>query len=178
VEAIRREAEERIAALRAEQEAAAEQHRADVLRRKEVELRAALAGDLAGARAAGQRRVLESRDALLGRVFTAARALLPEALERPAARERLIERAREALGFVPPGPAVIACSQGVAAVLEGRLDARTDLSVETRDDVAAGFRITGADGALVVDATLERLLELERPALSIEVLDRLEGKGE
>ena len=161
MEAIRRGAEERIAALRAEHEAAAAQHRADVLRRKELELRADLARDLAGARTAGQRRVLESRDALLERVFTAARALLPEAL-----------------GFVPPGPAVVTCSPGVAARLEGQLDARADLSVETRDDVAAGFRVTGADGALVVDATLARLLEGERPALSIEVLERLGGTDE
>lgn len=82
-------------------------------------------------------------------------------------------RAQEALGFVPEGGALITCSPGVAAALEGRLAAHPELRIETREDLPPGFQITGAGGALLIDATLEKLLELERPALAIEVLRRL-----
>jgi vacuolar-type H+-ATPase subunit E/Vma4 len=119
--------------------------------------------------------VLEARDALLERVFKLARDRLGEAIDRPAARERLVERAREALGFVPAGAARITCSPGVADVLDGRLEERDELTVETRSDLPTGFRVEGAGGALVVDATLESLLEGLRPALAIEVLRQLDA---
>lgn len=135
-----------------------------------------LALELARARAGGKRRVLEARDVLLGKVYAHARELLDEAIERPAARERLVARAREALGFVPAGGAVIACSPGVASVLEGELEEDEDLRIETRQDLPVGFQITAAGGAVVVDGTLEKLLELERPVLSIEVLRQLEAE--
>lgn len=145
------------------------------MRGREAELRAAMSRELAQGRADSQRRVFEARDALLERVFAGARELLCEAIDRPAAQARLVERAQEALGFIPAGRAVICCSPGVASMLEGELDVGDGLEIETRQDLPAGFQITGAGGALVVDATLESLLELRRPALAIEVLRWLES---
>lgn len=171
--AIRRDTRARIGALRAERRAEAERRRAEALRGPERALRLELARDLAQARIAGERERLEAQHALLDRVFERARALLPRALETPAARSRLVERAREALGFVPAGGAVIACSTGVADVLEGPLERPGDVRIETHPDLPAGFRVEAASGALVIDATLERLLELGRPTLAIEVLRRL-----
>lgn len=124
--------------------------------------------------------MLEARDALLDRVFARAGERLAAALERPAARERLVERAREALGLVPRGDIVIHCSPGVAAVLEDALeDARERdgaLRIETDPRLPAGFRVEAAGGALWVDATLDSLLAQQRPALAVEVLRRLEAE--
>jgi vacuolar-type H+-ATPase subunit E/Vma4 len=110
-------------------------------------------------------------------VFEQARELLGEAIQRPPARACLRARAQEALGFLPAGGARIACSPGVAAELEGRLAGGRELRIETREDLPAGFQITAADGSLVIDATLEKLLELERPALAVEVLRLLAAEA-
>jgi hypothetical protein len=53
---------------------------------------------------------------------------------------------------------------------------REGVRVEPDPDFPAGFRTIGARGALVVDATVERLLELRWPELSIGVLKRLESR--
>jgi vacuolar-type H+-ATPase subunit E/Vma4 len=159
--------------LREDAETAAASQRAEILRSKEAELRAALRLELSRARADGRRRALEARNELLARIFADAHQLLGEAIQHPTAREYLAARAQEALGFVPEGDALITCSPGVAAVLEGRLAAHPDLRIETREDLPPGFQFTAAGGALLIDATLEKLLELERPALAIEVLRRL-----
>lgn len=178
IEAIRRDTTRRIAELRARRRAEAERLRTEALRGPERDLRDALARDLAQARVAGEREVLEARAALLDRVFERAGTLLSAALEDPAATDRVVSRAREALDFVPEGDVVIACSPGVAEVLEGRLDDTRELAIESCADLPAGFRVEAAGGALVIDATLERLLELGRPVLAIEVLRRLEGDPE
>jgi vacuolar-type H+-ATPase subunit E/Vma4 len=159
-----------------DEDAEAARRGSEALHSKEAELRAAMSRELAQARADSQRRVLEARDALLERVFAGARELLGEAIGQPAAQARLVIRAQEALGFVPAGGAVITCSPGVASVLEGELDAGDSLRIETQLDLPAGFQVTGAGGALVVDATLESLLELRRPLLAIEVLRWLESE--
>jgi len=149
------------------------------LRRTETALRGAMARALASARLDGRRRVLEARDVLLDRLFARARELLAEAIQQPAARRRLAERASEALEFIPAGAATIQCSPGVAPILEAELRDLLErepqgVRVETDPELPPGFRVVGAGGSLTVDATLEKLLELDRPILAIEVLRRLE----
>ena len=174
IDAIRRDTTRRIADLRAHRRAEGERQRNEALRGPERDLREALARDLAQARIAGTRDVLEARQGMLDRVFERAAALLADALEDVAARDRIVSRAREALDFVPEGGAVIACSPGVAEVLEARLDHAREFTIETRTDLPAGFRVEAAGGAVVIDVALVRLLEFGRPTLAIEVLRRLE----
>jgi len=100
-------------------------------------------------------------------------------MARPAARHAAVARARDALAFMPSGDAVVVCSTAVAPILKQELaevleQHEGDVRIETRPDLPIGFRVVGAGGALTVDATLERLLELDRPALAIDVLRRLE----
>lgn len=173
IDAIRRATVARIAQMRAQQRAEAEQTRAQAMRSPDRELRAGLARDVALARIAGQRRVLEARRSLLDRVFAAARDQLGEAFDTQGARDRLLQRAREALGYLPEGKAVIVCSPGVAELLEKNLDPGGDVRIESQADLPIGFRITAAGGALVIDGTLEQLLEQGRPVLAIDVLRRL-----
>jgi hypothetical protein len=77
---------------------------------------------------------------------------------------------------VPEGGARVVCSPGVATLLEGALAEADGVSVETRDALPAGFRVEGAGDALVVDATLESLLELDRPRLASWALRRLDAE--
>lgn len=141
-----------------------------------------MARALVSARLDGRRRALVARDLLLDRVFARGRALLAEAIQSPAARRCLAQRAGEALAFVPAGGATIQCSPGVAPLLEAELGDRLaegphGVRVETQPDLPPGFRILGAGGSLTVEAILETLLELDRPRLAIEVLRQLEGES-
>jgi len=179
VESIRREAQVQIARLHAEREAAAAKRLDERLRHEEVVLRSDLTRDLARARSRALGRVLEARDELLDRVFDRARERLRTALERPATRDRLVARAREALDLVPAGAVVITCSPGVEAMLQDVAAGRDEVVIETDPTLPSGFRVSGAGGALVVDATLDMLLEIERPALAVAILRALhDGRGD
>jgi vacuolar-type H+-ATPase subunit E/Vma4 len=129
-------------------------------------------------RVEGQRSVLAARDALLERVFARARERLEAGVDSPPARERLIERAREALRLLPAGDVVVSCRAEVAKLLEAELVGREGVRIEVQDDMPAGFRASGSDGAVVVDATLVALLEMDKPLLAIELMRHLERDAE
>jgi hypothetical protein len=77
---------------------------------------------------------------------------------------------------MPPDVAVVlTCSSSVAPVFESALANRDGLRIECDPDLPAGFRAVGADGAVDVDVTLARLLELDRSTLAIEILRQLES---
>jgi vacuolar-type H+-ATPase subunit E/Vma4 len=149
----------------------------DALREAEVELRREVGARLAAARGQALRRVLTAKQVLLDRIFDEAQAHLADVLDDPAARAALVARAESALSHMPEGPAEIRCPEFVAPVLEQALSGREDLRIEIDEGVAPGFRVIGASGSLEVDATLETLLEIHRPALAIEALQRLDAEG-
>jgi vacuolar-type H+-ATPase subunit E/Vma4 len=174
--AILRDAEEEAARLRDEALSLASQRHGKELRNQEVELRRAANVRIAAARAGTRTRVLEARADLLDRVFAMAEQALSAELEADSARDELVARAERALGFMPPNsPVVLICSSSVAPVLETELGKRDGVRVECDPELPAGFRAVGADGAIVVDATLAKLLELDRAALAIEILRRVES---
>jgi vacuolar-type H+-ATPase subunit E/Vma4 len=173
--AILRGAEEEARRLRDEASSVTRQRQSDALRDKEVELRREARGRIAAARAEARRRVLEARDDLLDRVFAMAEKALFVEFEAPSGREEMVARAEQALSHMPPDSAVVVtCSSGVAPMLENALGSHDGVRVECDPDLPAGFRVAAADGTVVVDATLSRLLEGDRPALAIEILRRLE----
>lgn len=150
------------------------ERRARALRDAESALRRAAAQRVAAARRTAQERVLGAREALLDRLFGRARDLLPALVDDAAARAQIAGLAEQALRHLPPGPAHIECSPGIADALEAELAGRDALIVTRDPDLEAGFRVRSGSGALVVDAVLATLLELARPQLAIEVLARLE----
>jgi vacuolar-type H+-ATPase subunit E/Vma4 len=173
--AILRGAEEQARRLRDEASSLARQRQSDALRDKEVELRREASERIAAARTDARKHVLEARDDLLRRVFAMAEQALSEELEAPSAQGELVARAERALAHMPPDSAVVVtCSSGVVPMLESALGSHDDVRVECDPDLPAGFRVAAADGTVVVDATLSRLLEADRPALAIEILRRLE----
>jgi vacuolar-type H+-ATPase subunit E/Vma4 len=176
VVAILRSAEEEAARLRDEASSLARKRRGDVLRDTEVKLRRAANLRIAAARAEARRHVLEARADLLDRVFAMAEQALAAESQAHSASGELVARAERALAFMPPDVAVVlTCSSGVAPVLESALADRDGIRIECDPDFPTGFRAVGADGAVDVDATLVRLLELDRSTLAIEILRQFEA---
>jgi vacuolar-type H+-ATPase subunit E/Vma4 len=174
--AIRSEADAELARIRADADDARARTLSDALGDAEIVLRLELGGQLAEARVQAQQRVLLARQALLDRIFDEARAHLAEALNDPDSQAALVSRAESALRHMPEGPVEIRCPDAVASVLGQALSGREGLRIEIDEEVAPGFRVIGANGALEVDATLETLLEIHRPALSIDVLQQMDGE--
>jgi vacuolar-type H+-ATPase subunit E/Vma4 len=177
VAAVLHDASEQAARIGRETQASADLHRRDALARAEAELRCDARMRVAKAERAARSRVLEARAGLLDRVFELARDALPAALEAPGARERLIAHAEPAMAHMPEGPVVVTASSDLSTALEATLGGREGVRVESDGELPAGFRVSSADGALVVDATLEKLLDLRRPELAIQVLRRLEERA-
>jgi len=174
---VREEAEAEVARLRERAEAEASRRRRAFLEREGARLRREAAARVAKARTEAQRRVLEARDAILDQLFARAAAELPSAAESAGCHEALVARAHQALAHMPEGAVTITGSPGVLPVLERAFAGRAAVRLEGDPELPAGFRVTGARGALIVDATLEKRLELERPRLAIELLRRLETSG-
>ena len=172
--AILGKAQEQVGRICADAQSLAAERRSEVLREAELQLRREGNRRLATARAEARKRTLEARDELLDRVFGAARQALSAALDGSEARSQLIRRSLRALSHMPDGPVVFTCSSDVAPILEAALTDRADVRVESDPEVAGGFRAVGGKGSLVVDATFPNLLDIDRPALAIAVLQRLD----
>jgi V/A-type H+-transporting ATPase subunit E len=125
------------------------------------------------ARRVARRSVLEARERLLDRVFTAARTELPAAAAGPAYRAALPAALAGALAAVGNEPAVIHCPKMLVRDLE-RLRPADRSSIEVDAAVGSGFRLATVDGAVEVDDTLEARLDRLRPMLARRVLARLE----
>jgi V/A-type H+-transporting ATPase subunit E len=174
VAAIHAEAAAEADALRANAEREARRRGDEVLVVRERELRADAHARIAEVRVETRRSVLEARQRLLERIFALAREALPSALETPAAQTTLSERARSALERAPAGPIAIRCSPAAMTAVEVAAAGRENVSVERDDALPAGFQLSAAAGALIVDATLERLLDLQRASLAIELMRRID----
>ena len=127
------------------------------------------------ARREARRSILEARERLLERVFTAARAELPAAAAGPAYRASLPAALSGALAAVGSDQAVIHCPETLALDLE-RARPRGHKAVAVIVDAAggSGFRVASADGAVEIDDTLESRLDRLRSILARRVLAQLE----
>ena len=126
------------------------------------------------ARRAARRSVLEARERLLERVFTAARSELPAAAAGSGYRAGLPAALAGALAAVGDEEVVIRCPEALVRDLE-RLRPSTTPRARVVVDPAAGsgFRLASADGAVEVDDTLETRLDRLRPELARRVLAQL-----
>jgi V/A-type H+-transporting ATPase subunit E len=166
-------AEEEARAIRAEAEQRLARRRAEALRRRERELQAETELALASARHAARREVLFARQELLDRVFQAAGRLLPDCLDDPRYLGSALEELEHGLGYLGGREAVVRCSPALIPLFREHCVDRPDLGVEADASVGSGFVLATTDGALTVDATLERRLEELRPWLTLTVEGRL-----
>jgi vacuolar-type H+-ATPase subunit E/Vma4 len=176
VAAALRDGEDEAGTLRSEAARAAARRRRETLEGEEAALRRAAGARIAAARLRAMQEVLEARETLLDRVFAKAAASASETLGSPQARAWLVAAACGALAHMPEGSVTFRCSHEVVAWLEEALAEREGVRVEADLEGAVGFRAIGAGGELVVDGTLERMLELRRPELAIEVIERLDDR--
>jgi vacuolar-type H+-ATPase subunit E/Vma4 len=166
----------RAEAVRIEAESAArvEQRRASFVAKRERELRAAGATAAAEVRRRTRRAILEARQRLLDRVFTAAEHRLRAAVDDPAFVERLGEYLAEARTYLGDGPVIARCRPELAARVRRLAAKAKSVTVVTDPAAGTGIRLSAADGAVEVDNTLDARLARLRPRLALEVLQRLE----
>jgi len=174
---VLRAADEQVEKLLADARAEAARRRAAELRAQEAVLRREAHARLAQARRRAQRRVLEAREALLERVFAAAREALAEPSATAPAPDAAVTLVRQLLAHLPPGEASLVCAPFLAPAIEAALAGRGDVRVRSDPALAAGLRVSGAQGRLELDATPSTLLDLHRSELAIVVLREFERRG-
>jgi vacuolar-type H+-ATPase subunit E/Vma4 len=177
----REQAERVVAEARAEAARIAAEAEQDLARRRDAtvgaherEQHAHLEQALSESRREARREVLEARDRLLARVFAAARAVLPEAVGRPAYQSALPRRVEAALAaFEGSEEVVVRASPALASALGATASAHAGLRVWEDADIGSGFVVATADGSLAVDDTLETRLAARRAALARDALRQL-----
>jgi vacuolar-type H+-ATPase subunit E/Vma4 len=125
---------------------------------------------LAGTRRVARCAELDARARLLDRVFDAARELFPAAVGEAAYRDALPAQLAAALAAAGDDPAVVLGAKALIPRLRAALPRDSRAEVRADAGVGPGFRVTAADGAMEVDATLEGRLERLRPALAIVLI--------
>lgn len=174
---VREDAQARMAELTEAAERRMAARRQMTLGRREAEARAELERALAGTRQAARAQVLNTRGALLERLFARLRADLSDVAASAPYRARLAGQLKTLMRFTGDQPVTVRCNPGLAATLRSVLrtngagNGRPHLQPDRH--IAAGFSLTTQSGALEVDATLENRLERMRPRLALEALRML-----
>lgn len=127
-------------------------------------------GQLAAARVDAGRITLAARERLVERVLAAAMERARLRGEDEAARAWLADTLRDALAFLPEGPVVVSTDDPRAGAVA--LEVAPARSVTFEPLGAPGMRVRSSDGAVMVDATLERHLRAERARLAIAIIAR------
>lgn len=144
------------------------------LAERESEWRGAAARRVAEARGEAARAVLLARAGFLDRVFDRAAERI-EGGELPEAHADAVGGwVERAFGYLGDARASVVCSPGVEAAVRARIPERPiDLEVDARAPV--GFVLRADDGSVEIDGTVLGMLERDRDALAIRVLERFEG---
>jgi V/A-type H+/Na+-transporting ATPase subunit E len=155
-----------------------ERTRAETLSAREAELHAAAGARLAAAGREARSVILQARERLLDDVLTVALDRLADASRSDAYRSTLAARLDAALVYLGEAPGVIRCSpdlvEPLASLATAEADAGGELTVEADGAIRGGFRLSSHDGGLEIDETLEGRLEQLRPAITIELVRRIE----
>ena len=109
---------------------------------------------------------LAAQHALLERVFSRARALLPEVATSDEYLARLPQHFAEARRYLEGLRVVVRCPPG----FQGRLPEEAEVAFVTDDAAGAGVVVSAADGSVFVDNTLAARLQRLEAKLSVELL--------
>lgn len=120
------------------------------------------------------RRLLLEREAGLARILDRARDRLPGALADERYRRSIGDQMGSVLEYVGDQAAEIRAPEALCQAIQDAVAARPRTAVVVDPDAGSGFRLVAGDGRLEVDATLERRLERDWPALRIELARSLE----
>lgn len=138
---------------------------------RELELRRDLDAAVADARHAANAETLTARERLLERVFAEAARGISALTDDARLLDSLPERLTSAQRFIGDAAFVVRCTP---ALLEALKHVAEGVTIEATGDVGTGFVVETDDGALTIDATLERALERRRREIAARLLARLE----
>lgn len=174
---IRQAARDDAAAIVADAIAKGEARIAAARASAEAELRAQVSSALFRARRDGRREVLLAREKALEQVRAAAAATLRDAHDDAVLRAVLPALVRNAVAYLPDGPAVARCHPDVAPLV--REAVRERRGVEVREDEAAppGVVLEDAEGKVRVEETLAVRLARLWPVLRMRVAQRIAPEG-
>ncbi|MHB0948108.1 MAG: V-type ATP synthase subunit E [Gemmatimonadaceae bacterium] len=176
-ERIRQAARDDAAAIVNEATARGEACVAEARAAAEGELRTQVAEALFKARRDGRRAVLLARDDALERVRLVARATLGAAHDDPALREVLPALARNAVAYLPDGPAVARCHPTLVSLVRDALRDRREVEVTEDESVAPGVVLQDLAATVHVEETLPVRLARLWPTLRIGVARRIAPEG-
>jgi vacuolar-type H+-ATPase subunit E/Vma4 len=162
-------------AIRVRSDAELAERRGAVLAAREAERRAAIELALADARRAARREVLEARQRLLDRVFAAAQARFPAALEAGEYRAALPAQVAEAVACLADRKGTMRCHPAIHQDLKRLAAKHAGLRLVSDQEVGAGFKLASDDGAVEIDGTLEDRLTRLASRVAVEVVTRLEA---
>jgi len=145
------------------------QRREQELSTRRARRRARLDTALAQARRDAKQARLLAQHALLERVFSRARALLPELASTPAFLERLPGQLEEAQRYLEGVPVVVRAHPSILALLP-----RTGATFVEDPSMPPGVVVSAADGSVFIDNTLPARLQRLAPRLGVELLASLE----
>jgi vacuolar-type H+-ATPase subunit E/Vma4 len=126
---------------------------------------------LAAAQVDAGRITLAARERLVERVLAAATDCTRLQCQGEAARAWLSRTLRDALAFLPEGPVILSTDDPHAGAVATEVAPGRSLTVEPLG--APGMRASASDGAVIVDATLERHMRAERSRLAIAIVARV-----
>jgi len=124
----------------------------------------------ARARRDAQAGALRARAGFLDRVFVAAAAELPRALDAPGSSGALALLVGETLEFFAGKPAVIRCRPGLADRVQQLVASLGSVRVSPDDSVPEGVVVEAEDGSVMVNNTLIERMGRFLPLLSIELV--------
>lgn len=174
---IRQAARDDAAAIVAEAAAHGEAQVAAARASAEAELRAQVAAALFRARRDGRREVLLARDLALDRVREAAAATLDGAHDDAVLRAVLPALVRNALAYLPDGPAVARCHPSVAPLVREAVRERRGVEVREEEAAPPGVVLEDAQGRVRVEETLAVRLTRLWPSLRMRVAQRIPPEG-
>ena len=163
-------------AIRARNEAELTERRGIQLTAREAQRASAIALALTTGRRAARREVLEARQRLLDRVFAAAAARFPAALDRPEFRAALPALVTEAVGCLGSRAGTLRCHPAIHKQLKGIAGSGASLRITADPKAGSGFKLASVDGAVEIDGTLEDRLVRRATRLAVEVAARLEDE--
>jgi vacuolar-type H+-ATPase subunit E/Vma4 len=172
--AILATARDEAAAVRTAGESTRTARRESALAVREAELRTALEQALVGARQQARRDALEARLRVLERVWSKARTLFPETLERADYRRALPAQITEAFGCLGHRVATLRYHPTLRDIVEPAAIGIAQVRPVADDTVGSGFTLVSDDGTMEVNGTMEGLLARLHPRVALDVVAALE----
>lgn len=162
----------RAEAVREEAEAELKRSRTRALDEVRAEERAEARKKVVEARTEARHIVFQARHDLLRRIRSATEERIDGGADDEAYRSALPDEVDAVLRRAPAGAMRVRAAPGLVEALRDALsEARTEIVAD--DDVGTGFVAVGAEGAVIIDATLSARLERAWPAEAMRLLQEL-----